>query len=93
MFLGLNTSNFTVTSQLFNENLHIHYWRFEVMYTFAFASGRSSSAINFQINQRPANGSCSITPLNGSTSTPFTVNCSNWFDKDGIQDYSFYGKY
>jgi hypothetical protein len=42
------------------------------------------------INSPPANGSCSITPSNGTTSTLFNIICSNWFDKDGIKDYSLY---
>lgn len=50
----------------------------------------SSSAINFIINRPPSNGSCSITPLNGTTTTLFTVFCSNWSDQDGIKDYSIY---
>ncbi len=62
---------------------------FEVIYS--FDSEIASSAINFVINQPPQNGSCSINPLNGTTSTLFTISCSNWFDQDGIKDYSFYG--
>ncbi|CAF4346396.1 unnamed protein product, partial [Adineta steineri] len=49
-----------------------------------------SSALNFVINQPPQNGSCSIDPLNGTTSTLFTISCPNWLDEDGIQDYSLY---
>jgi hypothetical protein len=87
----MNTSNFTATTKLFIENNQTTYWRFEVIYS--FISEKSSSALNFLINQPPQNGSCSISPLNGTTSTLFTIVCSNWFDEDGIQDYSFYGKY
>jgi hypothetical protein len=42
------------------------------------------------INQRPENGSCTSNPENGTTSTIFTINCSNWFDSDNVTDYSFY---
>ena len=59
-------------------------WKFEVVYT--FLSETSSSALNFIINQPPYNGSCSINPLNGTTSTLFTISCPNWFDADGIKD-------
>ena len=45
------------------------------------------------INQPPRNGSCSIAPSNGTTSTLFTVLCPDWFDEDGIKDYSVYGKH
>ncbi len=86
--LGSNTSNFTSTDDLFLSNPSINYWRFEVVYS--FSTDKSSSALNFVINQPPQNGSCSISPLNGTTSTLFTISCSNWQDEDGIQDYSFY---
>ena len=86
---GMNTSNLTATNALFLNNSQILYWRFEVVYS--FVSTQSSSALDFMINPPPQNGSCSISPLNGTTSTLFTVDCSNWFDENGIQDYSFYG--
>ena len=87
---GTNTSNFTAINQLFLGNPQISYWRFEVVYS--FVAEISTSALNFVINQPPQNGSCSISPLNGTTSTLFTISCLNWFDEDGIQDYSFYGE-
>ena len=85
----MDTSNFTSTNDLFLQNSQIEYWSFEVIYS--FVSGIASSAINFVINQPPKNGNCTINPLNGTTSTLFTISCLNWFDEDGIKDYSFYG--
>jgi hypothetical protein len=86
--LGSNTANFTSTINLFLPNPSIEYWRFEVVYSFPLEL--STSALNFIISQPPQNGSCSINPLNGTTSTLFTISCPNWEDQDGIQDYSFY---
>ena len=40
------------------------------------------------INSPPENGRCSIDPPNGTTSSQFTVSCSNWTDDDQIKDYS-----
>jgi hypothetical protein len=85
----MDTSNFTSTNNSFLQNSQIEYWSFEVTYSFAWGIG--SSAINFVINQPPQNGSCTISPLNGTTSTLFTISCLNWFDENGIKDYSFYG--
>ncbi|CAF4318796.1 unnamed protein product, partial [Adineta steineri] len=48
------------------------------------------SALNFIINQPPYNGSCSINPMNGTTTTLFTITCPNWYDEDGVKDYSLY---
>ncbi len=91
MFLGTNTSNFTATDELFLVNPQITLWRFEVVYTFGFET--SWSSLNFAINQPPYNGSCSISPLNGTTSALFDISCPDWFDDDGIQDYSIYGMF
>lgn len=88
--LGKTTSNFTATNHLF-KNESILYWRFEVVYT--FIATKSSSALNFFINQPPKNGSCNISPSNGTTSTIFTIRCLDWIDEDGIKDYSVYGKF
>jgi hypothetical protein len=63
-------------------------WRFEVVYKFLLAT--SSSALNFIINPPPSNGSCLINPQNGTTSSLFTISCPDWFDQDGIEDYSLY---
>jgi hypothetical protein len=70
-------------------NPSINYWKFEVIYRFEM--GISSSSINFKKNSPPSNGNCSINPLNGTTTTLFNISCSNWFDENGIKDYSFYG--
>ena len=87
---GITSNNLTVTKDLLLINPTIKYWKFEVIYTVGFV--RSVGLINFEINSPPANGSCSIYPLNGTTTTLFTITCSNWFDENGIQDYSFYSK-
>ena len=71
-------------------NFSIIYWKFEVIYT--LGSIKSVGLINFMINSSPSNGSCSINPLNGTITTLFTISCFNWFDEDGIKDYSFYSK-
>jgi hypothetical protein len=89
-FFGTNTNNFTASNQLFIAKPQINLWRFEVIYT--FLSESSSSAMNLILNQPPSNGSCSINPLNGTTSTLFDISCSDWFDEEGIKDYSFYGR-
>ncbi|CAF4263664.1 unnamed protein product, partial [Adineta steineri] len=57
---------------------------------YTFRSEISSSSLNFIINQPPVNGSCSITPLNGTTSSLFDILCPDWFDEDDIKDYSIY---
>lgn len=86
--LGSNTSNFTATNGLFLNNPQVTHWRFEVVYVFPNES--TTSALNFVINQPPRNGSCSISPGNGTTTTVFTVSCANWYDEDGIKEYALY---
>ena len=84
----MKTENFTATKELFLLNPSISHWRFEVVYS--FPGERSSSSLNFLINSPPRNGSCSISPDNGTTLTLFSVSCPSWFDEDGIQDDSLY---
>ncbi|UJR09103.1 hypothetical protein I4U23_013350 [Adineta vaga] len=87
-FFGSNTSNFTASYRLFIDNPSIRLWRFEVVYQFANES--STSALNFVMNQSPSNGSCTMNPKNGTTTSSFTVSCPNWYDEDGVKDYSLY---
>lgn len=87
-FFGRKTSNFTATNDLFIQNSSIQRWKFEVIYK--FSTETSVSALNFIINEPPQNGSCSISPENGTTSMLFTISCQDWFDKDDIKDYSYY---
>jgi hypothetical protein len=44
-----------------------------------------------EMNEEPKNGFCSINPSNGTMFTLFTINCSNWFDRDEIKDFTVYG--
>ena len=77
-----------MTNQLFIQNPTIQFWKFEVVYS--FPNQTSTSALHFVLNQPPQNGSCSISPSNGTTTTLFLISCSNWSDEDGIKDYSLY---
>lgn len=88
--VGSETSNFTSSSALFMAYPHVTEWRFEVVY--GFETELSASALDFMINDPPRNGSCSIWPVNGSTTTVFTVSCVNWYDEDEIKDYALYSK-
>ena len=88
--LGRSSPNFTSIPQLFVSFPDVELWRFEVVYS--FANQQSRSALNFRINRPPTNGSCSISPQNGTTLTRFTVSCLGWFDEDQIKDYSLYRK-
>ena len=86
---GGNTSHFTATKDIFIDSPNITYWRFEVVYT--SGSQLSSSALNFMVNQPPHDGTCSVYPLSGTTTTLFSIACWNWLDDDEVKGYSFYG--
>lgn len=87
--LGLNSSNLTISSDMFSMNSQIEHWRFEVIYS--IGSDSTSSSFDVRINRGPTNGNCSIEPKNGTSLTMFNVSCWNWFDADGIKDYSVFG--
>ena len=87
----MRTSNITASNALFLSYPLVSHWRFEVVYI--FDTGTSVSARDVVINQPPQNGSCSIVPLTGTTSTLFTVTCINWLnddDDEDIEDYALY---
>ncbi|CAF1285557.1 unnamed protein product [Rotaria sordida] len=87
-FFEINSENFTATKGLFINYPNVKYWRFEVIYS--MNSIHSIGAIDFMIDSPPENGTCSINPLNGMTSTVSTIICSNWSDTNDIIGYSFY---
>src|SRR4051812_1727582 len=89
-YLGLNTKNLTIAKDFFIDNNEILYWRFEFIYLFEFET-IINKRFDIKINQKRENGFCRIDPLNVTSETFFTINCSNWIDNDGIKDYSFYG--
>ena len=88
--LGRYTRTFTATSLFFQMSPTMKYWRFEVIYS--SSSDAVSSVLEFIRNDPPSNGSCSIEPNNGTTSTLFNISCPNWLDEDEIEDYSLYSK-
>ncbi|CAF1640035.1 unnamed protein product, partial [Adineta ricciae] len=92
VFAGLTTNKLAVMKGLFAENHSNIYWRFEVSYSFLEFENQSQSYFDIELNQPPINGSCSIYPLNGTTTTLFTIQCTNWFDQDEIKDYLIYGQ-
>jgi len=87
-FFGRNTTNFTSTNDLFDHFRNETHWKFEVIYQ--FEGMNSSSALNFEINPPPSNGSCEINPRNGTTNTLFNVTCSHWKIKENIKEYSLF---
>jgi len=89
-FFGRNTTNFTCLNHLFDHFRNETHWKFEVIYQ--FEEMNSSSALNFEINPPPSNGSCEINPRNGSTNTLFNVTCSHWKIKENIKEYSLFSR-
>jgi len=83
-FFGRNTTNFTCLIHFRNET----HWKVEIIYQ--FEGMNSSSALNFEINPPPSNGSCEINPRNGTTNTLFNITCSHWKIKENIKEYSLF---
>lgn len=85
----METNTLTIVKDFFLRNPTIIYWRLEVIYLFGLNT--SEKTFDIQMNQEPKNGTCSIDPPNGTIITVFTIDCSNWYDPDGIKDYTIYG--
>ncbi|UJR07283.1 hypothetical protein I4U23_011571 [Adineta vaga] len=90
-FAGLNTKKLTVMKDLFIEHLSNIYWRFEVIYSSSKSENESHSYFDVEVNQPPYNGYCLIHPVNGTITTLFTIQCTDWLDQDEIKDYLIYG--
>ena len=87
---GRNSINLTAIQDLFLDNPQISFWRFEL--TYSFSNETSSTTLDFQTNEPPKNGSCSISPPGGTTITVFNIRCSDWMDSDDIKDFLFYSR-
>ena len=85
----MNSQNLTMTKDFFSSHPNIIYWRLQV--TYLFPMEMQNTTFDFQLNQSPENGFCSIDPPIGTMLTLFTINCSNWTDQDQIKDFTFYG--
>ena len=88
-FLGVNSSLFTATKNLFLMNENISYWQFEAIYSTKDKYG--SGSIQLKTNYPPEEEYCSINPKKGNTNQLFTVTCQNWTDLDGIKGYFLHG--
>ena len=88
-FSGWDTKNLTIQEDFLTENRTIVYWRFQVIYS--FKSQISEKEFDIELNGIPRNGRCSIDPPNGTMLTRFIVNCFEWYDEDGIKDFTVYG--
>ncbi|XP_035695813.1 polycystic kidney disease protein 1-like 2 [Branchiostoma floridae] len=54
---------------------------------------KGQSTMFFQINTPPTPGTCEVSPLVGMTlQDTFTLNCTGWYDEDGIDRYQIYGE-
>ncbi|XP_074649181.1 polycystin-1-like [Tubulanus polymorphus] len=88
----------TSTSVTIQKRLFVDYDRFRRMraefsvehpgYTKGFAF------MVFDLNRAPQGGKCSLTPMTGYVyKQQFVVNCTDWYDEDGIEFYHVYGKW
>jgi hypothetical protein len=95
LFKGRQTMNLTVVNTLFLDNPSVQYWQFESVYSVTTTNGiaSGSGSIRFTINSPPQNGTCTVSQINGTTTTPFILSCPNWVDSDGIAGYAFYGMF
>jgi len=56
-------------------------------------SADSIAFIELFVNTAPSGGTCTVSPLNGTSSeTQFTITCSDWTDTNGIKQYQFLRK-
>lgn len=56
-------------------------FRMTATVTNALVSIQSFSDFDVEVNSPPSGGNCNLSPLTGSTDTPFTIECDGWSDK------------
>jgi hypothetical protein len=86
--------NLAIRKELFQDFSTFKYWKIELV-SFSFDKNlTTSSSLLFYVNQPPVPGMCNINPKNGTTSTLFTIYCTDWKDDDGgLVNYAFYGNF
>jgi hypothetical protein len=92
---GWSTQNLTLSALLFQKYPNSTYFKINLNIQNINLSSNGTSEIILIKNQIPINGSCSVSPNNGSAlQTNFTITCLNWFDPDGsISNYQFYATF
>jgi hypothetical protein len=93
-YTGLSPqTDLTIKEKLFRDFPSQTIWKIELNVYVPRTTTSGSTSILFLVNFPPINGSCDITPKNGTTNTLFSISCWNWFDTDGYLDsFSYYGK-
>ena len=87
---GPFSSDLTACKSLFHDYSTQLIWKFELTIEIANKNESGSTSLIVFVNHPPLFGSCDITPINGSSSTLFDINCINW--NDNPVNYAFYGK-
>lgn len=95
--MGSKTAELTLFKSIFDTFNFVNFWRIYFDTTVYDSNANTvvgSTFINFQVNQKPFNGTCTIDSLNGfAFYTLFKIECLNWLDKDGyITRYEYFGK-
>ena len=92
---GDNTSFLTIEPVLFESFPQKKFWKIELKIESITTLRKStgSSTLTIYKNQLPQNGSCTVTPNNGTAmESNFTISCINWSDPDGIiVRYEYFG--
>ena len=95
--MGSKTNELTIFNSLFDTFNYLNYWR---IYFDTIANYKDSETvigsnfINFKVNQKPFNGTCTIdSPKGFAFYTLFRIECLNWLDSDGyISRYEYFSK-
>ena len=87
-----SNADITVLSDLFRDYSNYIIWKFELVITVVALNKSQYTSLVAYINQPPVPGMCGMNPINGTTSTIFTIFCADWSDNDGgLTNYTFYG--
>jgi len=96
LIVGLQPQQIAISSQLFQDGITLYNGLVNYRVTMvAQAPGGTPSVAFMELlaNTPPSGGTCSVSPLTGTSSTTqFTIICSGWTHPLGIQQYQFMSK-
>ena len=94
---GKTQSDLTIKKHLFSDYKNQSVWKIDLILInknpLQDQTQLATSSLIVYVNQPPSSGTCDIDPKSGTTSTFFSITCSNWIQLVGgpVLNYVFYG--
>ncbi|XP_055954867.1 uncharacterized protein LOC126810750 isoform X1 [Patella vulgata] len=87
--IGIDSKELAINQNLFEDYPEVTRFRAGCTANIAGHSEVGKAYMNFMINSKPDNGTCTVDKTEGvvSTNKAFCITCENWYDEQGIAEY------